>query len=109
MEPSVRRATITGYRPELSKARPWLEKLARAGHAAKGVVYVLVGALAVQAALGFGGQTTDTKGAVRSVAQLPGGKLLLPLLAAGLAAYALWRFSQAALDPDRKGKDLKGI
>src|SRR5689334_15420365 len=91
------------------KVRPWLRKLARAGHAAKGVVYLLVGGLAVQAALGFGGETTDPKGAIRNLAGLPGGKVLLPLLAIGLAAYAVWRVLQAALDPDGKGKSAKGI
>ena len=30
-------------------------------------------------------------------------------MAIGLLAYALWRFVQAAVDPEHKGKDAKGL
>ena len=46
------------------RAQPWLERLARLGFLAKGLVYATVGALALQAAFGVGGRTTDTQGAV---------------------------------------------
>jgi hypothetical protein len=36
-------------------------------------------------------------------------RTLLAILAAGLLAYALWRFVQAAVDPEHKGKDAKGL
>ena len=36
-------------------ARPWVESLARAGYAAKGVLYVTIGALALMLAVGEGG------------------------------------------------------
>ena len=41
------------------EASPWIERLGRFGYAAKGVVYLVIGVLAVQAALGRGGGTTD--------------------------------------------------
>ena len=41
------------------EASPWIEGLGRFGHAAKGVVYITIGVLALQAALGRGGGTTD--------------------------------------------------
>ena len=40
-------------------ASPWLEWLARLGYVAEGVVYVVVGALAVGVAVGIGGRTTE--------------------------------------------------
>jgi len=80
-------------------ARPWLERLARLGFLAKGLVYATVGALAVQAALGSGGQTTDTQGAVQVIAQQPFGQLLLAILSLGLVSYGLWRFMQAMINP----------
>ena len=52
----------------------WVEKLARLGYAAKGIVYAIVGMLAVQAAFGTGGKTTDSKGALRAIADQPSGK-----------------------------------
>lgn len=71
---------------------PWIDRLARAGLAARGVVYVLIGLLAVQVALGHGGQQTNQNGALRVVAGQPFGKVLLWALAVGFAGYALWRF-----------------
>lgn len=91
-------------------ARPGIELLGRFGYAAKGVVYILVGTLAVQAAMGHqGGQTTDQTGALTKVASLPFGKLILGLLIVGLLGYALWRAVQGILDTEHKGSELKGL
>ncbi|HEY9283966.1 MAG TPA: hypothetical protein VIP46_10985, partial [Pyrinomonadaceae bacterium] len=40
---------------------PWIERLARCGYAAKGVVYIVAGALAVMTAAGVGGELTDAR------------------------------------------------
>ncbi len=88
---------------------PGIELLGRFGYAAKGAVYILIGILAVQAATGQGGQTTDQTGALTRVAELPFGKVLLGLLVVGLLGYALWRFVQAAMDTEHKGTDMKGM
>lgn len=90
-------------------ARPWVERLARAGLATKGLVYLLIGVLAAQAALGVGGGTTDTRGALQQVVEAPFGMALLGLLAVGLAGYTLWRLAEALLDTERKGTDLSGL
>ena len=87
----------------------WLEKLARFGYAAKGLVYAVVGVLAVQAAFGQGGKTTDTKGALGTIAAQPFGKFLLALVAFGLIGYVVWRFVQAFKDPEHKGNDAKNL
>jgi Domain of Unknown Function (DUF1206) len=79
---------------------PWFEKLARFGYAAKGVVYFVVGLLAAQAAVGTGGRTTDTSGALQEIVIQPFGKLLLSLVAIGIVGYVLWRLVQAMLDPE---------
>ena len=90
------------------QARPWLERLARLGFLAKGLVYATVGALAVQAALGSGGQTTDTQGAVQVIAQQPFGQVLIAILGLGLVSYGLWRFMQAVVNPS--GRDgVEGV
>lgn len=84
---------------QLRRAKPWLERLARLGFLAKGLVYATVGALALQAAFGLGGQTTDTQGAVGVIAAQPFGRVLLALLSLGLISYGLWRFVQAFTNP----------
>lgn len=78
--------------------RPGLRALAGAGYAAKGTVYAVMGALALSLALGAGGRTTDSKGAIATVAGAPAGRLLVALLAAGLAALAVWLVLDAAVD-----------
>lgn len=87
----------------------WIERLARFGLAAKGVVYGIVGLLAAQAAFGSGGKTTDTEGALQTIINQPFGQFLLAVVAIGLMGYVLWRFVEAIKDPENKGSDAKGI
>ncbi|GAC1313297.1 MAG: DUF1206 domain-containing protein [Chloroflexota bacterium] len=105
---SFRRAEQGGRRLA-ERERRWLVPLGRAGYAANGLVYVVVGALAVQAAMGSGGDTTDTGGALGYILQAPFGRVLVGLIAIGLAGYALWRFVQAILDSEHKGDTIRGI
>jgi hypothetical protein len=88
---------------------PWTERLARFGYAAKGVVYIVVGALATMAALGLGGEATNARGAMRSIARQPFGTVMLSIVAFGLVAYVIWRWVQAVTDADDKGTNAKGI
>jgi hypothetical protein len=91
------------------KASPWVERLARTGYVAYGVVYMLVGVLAAQAAFGGGGQATGQEGALRSILLAPLGRVLLGMVAIGLLAYAMWRLFQGIVDPESEGRDAKGI
>jgi hypothetical protein len=61
------------------------------------------------AALDAGGQTTDTHGAFREIYSQPFGQVLLAVVAIGLVGYAVWRITQAIVDAEGKGNDLKGI
>jgi hypothetical protein len=99
----------TSAKEAVHQAAPWVERLARAGFAAKGVVYLVIGALALQAALGRGGETTDSGGALRTVLQQPYGWVLLAVIAIGLAGYAAWRFVEAGVDPQGLGDQGKGL
>ena len=99
----------TGAATTARQLAPWVERLARVGYAAKGVVYVVIGALAAGAAGGAGGRTTDSGGALATIADESYGKLLLAVIAAGLLGHALWRAIAAATDAENKGDDAKGI
>jgi hypothetical protein len=69
--------------------------LGRAGLAARGVMYILIGIIAVQIAFGSTSQKAESTGAVRLVARTPFGSVLLWLLAIGFADLTLWRLSEA--------------
>jgi hypothetical protein len=74
----------------------------RGGWIAKGVVFVLIGILTLQLALGDPSHAPDQQGALRAVADQPFGSVLLVLLAVGLAAYAVGRWLEASVlaEPD---------
>jgi len=68
--------------------------LGRAGFAARGVIYALIGVLAIEVAFGHASSSADQSGAVRLVASTPFGEFLLWLLVIGFAGMALWRLSE---------------
>src|SRR5512141_3227634 len=89
-------ATSAGGKAEQAGDSASLEGLARVGLIAYGVVYLLVGWLALQIAWGASAsKSADTSGALRTLADQPFGKILLWLVALGLVALALWQASEA--------------
>lgn len=81
-----------------------LEAVARAGMVAQGVLYVLVGLLALRIAVGDGGGTAaDQGGALRQLAEQPFGRLLVWGVGIGLAGLALWRLTEALFGASEKG------
>jgi hypothetical protein len=89
-------------------ARPWLVGFARFGFAAKGVVQLLIGALALAAAMGERtGRVTDAAGALRAVAGERFGGPVLLLIATGLMGYAAFKLAQGVLDPERRPRNWR--
>lgn len=82
---------------------------ARAGYAARGLVYTLIGAFTVYAAWRGGGDAPGSKDAVRTILEAPAGDVLAVGLLAGLLGYAAWRFVQSVFDTDDHGTDLRGL
>jgi hypothetical protein len=73
-----------------------MHALARAGLAARGVIYLLIGWVAILVALGRSSRPADQQGALQLLAGKPYGLVSLWLLVIGFAAYSLWRLSEAA-------------
>jgi len=91
-----------------SKQVGWL---ARAGLAARATVYVVIGILALLAAIGSSGRNVDQQGALAELLTHSWGTLLVGLLAVGFLGYAVWRLAEAAFgvtgEPDGAGPRLK--
>lgn len=105
-------ATTATSRQAFASRHGWVEPLARAGYATKGIVYALIGVLAIQAAVGDGreGAIGGGETAVRTIGQQPFGAVLLGVVGFGLFAYAAWRLVQALLDPESAAPDgAKGV
>jgi len=88
---------------------PVATHIARWGFATRGVLYLIIGGLALKAALGAGGATTDNPGAVETLYQQPFGRFLVTVVAIGFVVYALWLFIQATLDTEGYGTEVQGI
>jgi hypothetical protein len=74
-----------------------VERFARAGLGSRGVVWVLIGILALSVAVGGSSGDSDQGGALRAVSETPGGAVLLVLMAAGFLCYSAYRFLCAAV------------
>jgi hypothetical protein len=89
---SARSARQAGRRAANSTA---VRVFARAGLAARGVLYVIIGWIAVEVAFGHSGRQADQAGALHAVAATPVGEFLLWLLAIGFIGMVVWRLSEA--------------
>lgn len=85
------------------------ETLARSGYIARGVVYLLLGGLALTSAIYGGSDPQGSSDALSSLIGLPFGRILLGLVAIGLIGYILWRLAQGLLNADGVDDDFKGF
>jgi hypothetical protein len=86
-----------------------MESLMRLGYATRGLVYAIIGLLALQVVLGGGGTLADPQGAIAATGKTPLGGIVLYAVLVGLVGYGLWGLIRAVLDPLHKGADIKGI
>jgi hypothetical protein len=93
---------------EARDAARWFRVLVRIGYVAKGLVYLSIGALSAQVAIGLRRETVDQAGVFDVVLEQPFGIAMLLALTLGLVGYAVWRIVQAALDPQGSAKGVKG-
>ena len=82
---------------------------ARAGYAARGLVFATIGLFAFLAALEGRSQAVGTKGALEVLLHQPFGQALLWAVAVGLLCFAIWRVIQSVFDVDDCGSDSKGV
>jgi type IV secretory pathway VirB2 component (pilin) len=88
---------------------PLMEGLTRLGYLVRGLVYGVIGLLALQVALGTGGALDDPQGAIVTMGRTRLGGIALYGILIGLIGYALWGIVRAVIDPLHKGTNLKGI
>ena len=95
-----RRMSVSARRASDSRPAQWL---ARMGLTARGILYILIGVVAILVAIGQRSHEADQSGALQLLASQPYGLVALWLLFIGFAAYALWRLSEAVFGVTGEG------
>lgn len=90
MADTGRRMRVAGRRVAGSRA---MDLLARLGLAARGVLFLLIGVLALEVALGESAQA-DSGGALRAAASRPLGTAAVWVLAVGFGALTIWKITE---------------
>jgi hypothetical protein len=98
---AVKRAARAGNAP--------LQIIARVGYVARGMVYLVVGIMALSAGLGARRNALGITGALQEVLQNRLGTVLVLGIAAGMACFALWRIAQGLLDADNLGQTPRAL
>ncbi len=78
---------------------PAIETIARIGYAIRGVLYILIGLVAVRLVIGRASQSPSPQGAIATIAQPPAGHVLLWIVFIGFLAYAFWCLIQFLVNP----------
>jgi hypothetical protein len=93
---------MTGIRSAASQAgnNPLVERGARLGYAASGLLHVLIAWVALQVAWTGSGQSADQNGALQTLAGNGLGRALLWLVVVGFAALGLWQVTEAVARHD---------
>ena len=87
------------------EARSWVRPLARWGYAANGFVYILVGILALRAAIGPREANISRRDALVSLVAEPFGQILLILIAIGVIGYSLGHLMMATRSEEKTERE----
>lgn len=90
-------------------ANPWVERLARLGYVVRGVLYGVMGLLALGLAFGVGTSPGDQRKSLYVLTGNPLGGIFLVVVVVALGAYSLWGFVRGIYDPLGRGDDPSGI
>lgn len=86
-------------RTEVSKA---VRVMYRLGYAAKGLVFLIIGVMALMLMLGMGGQLSNPTDALKVINRQPFGQFLLLATGISLLGFVLWRVAQSIFNVEHK-------
>jgi hypothetical protein len=104
-----RTARNSGREIKHATANPWLVRLTRLGYLVRGVLYAVIGGIALSLALGAPGRTPDQRGEIVVLSTNPVAPIALLVLILGLSAYSIWGFVRAIYDPLGRGDGPNGL
>ena len=88
---------------------PWVSRVVRLGYVAKGIIYSLIGVLAMRVGFGLrGGRITDPGGVLMQLLQQPFGLVVLAVIGFGIMGYTAYYLVEAIADLRGKGGGWRG-
>ena len=85
----------------------WYAGFFRFGHLAKGIIYLIIGGLAIATIVGNSGSIEGGRGVIQWINEQPFGRILLGLVAIGLFSYTAWRWLKVFLGKGGDEDDKK--
>jgi len=83
----------------------WVRRLSRFGFYSKGLLFIVIGAIALMVVVGVhGAKLTDQRGALAAIAEEPYGRVFLIIFVIGATAHGLWNILRAVVDIDNLGR-----
>jgi hypothetical protein len=101
--------SLVGRGVKMAAANPWLEHAARVGYLIRGLLYGVMGVLALSLAIGTSAKTPDQRGSLYLLAGSPIAVPVLTIVIVGLSAYSIWGFTRAIYDPLGRGEKPAGV
>lgn len=98
--------TITDLLPSKREA---IVRAGRVAIATQGFLYVILGLLAIELAAGNHGAKASQRGAIEALARQPLGRVLLAIVAVGLACHVAWRLLLAVRGEPSGGEDGESV
>lgn len=99
---------VASRKVRAAASRPWVGRLVRLGYLSKGLIYGLMGVLALRVAAGMRGRLTDPSGILIGLLRQPFGAAMLTIIGIGILAYAAYYIAEALADLKHKGGGVKG-
>ena len=88
----------------------WVRRFSRLGFYSKGVLFIIIGAIALMVVVGIhGARMVDQRGALAALAEEPYGRWILIFFVFGAAAHGIWNILRAAVDIDNLGRNWFSI
>ena len=93
----------------MAASTPYSDKFFVAGHIAKGIVYTLIGGLALATVFTAGGQVSGARDVLDWIQNQAFGNVLIVIVALGMLCYCVWRWIKALEDTHNEGDDAEGL
>lgn len=87
----------------------FIYKLAKAGAIAIGIVYAMIGVIALLSLMRLKNGGADQSGILNLLSNIPLGEVIVAVIFFGLMAYIIWKFYNALKDPYGYGSNWLGI